>query len=358
MGNTIPRHREFFIRTGLVCFGLAAGVLLVEGFLRAREALTNTSSENETVERATLRLHVASDDPVLKYGLRPGAAVERDGTIYRVNAQGFRANHDVQLEKRGKRRILLLGDSVAFGLGVDYEDTFGQLIERQLTANGMPTEVLNLSVLGYKTSQEVRMLERRGWQLNPDGVILAFCLNDFDDFSGELPLFDPSGRLPPGGYQRLPPRRLGSIELPEPMPLLDRSLLFRKLSGRLRVDYYRWIGTDRALRKEVAEAIGRLGKLLSERGIPGLVAIFPLLHQLDDYPYEDIHQFIASEALAAGLSVADLTTAFRSERTEVLRVRPGDVLHLSKVGHAITARALIRCTADAGLRCRKRDVLP
>ncbi len=247
MGNTIPRHREFFIRTGLVCFGLAAGVLLVEGFLRARETLTNTSSENETVERATLRLHVASDDPVLKYELRPGAAVERDGTIYRVNAQGFRANDDVQLEKRGKRRILLLGDSVAFGRGVDYEDTFGQLIERQLTANGMPTEVLNLSVLGYKTSQEVRMLERRGWQLNPDGVILAFCLNDFDDFSGELPLFDPSGRLPPGRYQRLPPRRLGSIELPEPMPLLDRSLLFRKLSGRLlRIDYYRWIGTDRS----------------------------------------------------------------------------------------------------------------
>jgi len=296
---------------------------------------------------------------VLKYELRPGAAVERDGTIYRVNAQGFRANDDVQLEKRGKRRILLLGDSVAFGRGVDYEDTFGQLIERQLTANGMPTEVLNLSVLGYKTSQEVRMLERRGWQLNPDGVILAFCLNDFDDFSGELPLFDPSGRLPPGRYQRLPPRRLGSIELPEPMPLLDRSLLFRKLSGRLlRIDYYRWIGTDRALRKEVAEAISRLGKLLSERGIPGLVVIFPLLHQLDDYPYEGIHQFVASEALAARLSVADLTTAFRSERTEVLRVRPGDVLHLSKVGHAITARALIRCTADAGLRCRKRDVLP
>jgi len=351
MANTIPRHRELFIRTGLVCFGLAAGVVLVEGFLRAREALTNTSSANETVERATLRLHIASDDPVLKYELRPGAAVERDGTIYRVNAQGFRANHDVQLEKRGKRRILLLGDSVAFGLGVDYEDTFGQLIETQLTANGMPTEVLNLSVLGYKTSQEVRMLERRGWQLNPDAVILAFCLNDFDDFSGELPLFDPSGRLPRGGYQRLPPRRLGSIELPEPMPLLDRSLLFRKLSGRLRVDYYRWIGTDRALRKEVAEAISRLGKLLSEHGIPGLVAIFPLLHQLDDYQYQDIHQFIASEALAAGLSVADLTAAFRSERTEVLRVRPGDVLHLSKVGHAITARALIRCTADAGLRC-------
>jgi lysophospholipase L1-like esterase len=292
---------------------------------------------------------------VLKYELRPGAAVERDGTIYRVNAQGFRANDDVQSEKRGKRRILLLGDSVAFGLAVDYEDTFGQLIERELTANGMPTEVLNLSVLGYKTSQEVRMLERRGWQLSPDGVILAFCLNDFDDFSGVLPLLDPSGPLPPGRFQRLPPRRLGSIELPEPMPLLDRSLLFRKLSGRsLRPDYYRWIGTDPALRKEVAEAIGRLGKVLSERGIPGLVVIFPLLYQLDDYPYEDIHQFIASEALAAGLSVMDLTTAFRSERTQVLRLRPGDVLHLSKVGHAITARALIRCTADAGLRCRKR----
>src|SRR5262245_14361113 len=75
-------------------------------------------------QAATLRLHRQSPDPVLKYEIRPGAVVERDGVLYRINAQGLRDDEDVSPKQAGERRIVILGDSVAFGLGVDQERTF------------------------------------------------------------------------------------------------------------------------------------------------------------------------------------------------------------------------------------------
>jgi len=369
-GRTVPMHHVHHLKRAklesrvivqkgaLVVLSSLLALMALEAALRAREALAHNSSDQERlyIESATLRPHRVSEDPVLRYELRPRVEVERDGTIYRINALGFRAVHandSPATAKAGARRILLLGDSIAFGLGVSYEKSFAHLMEKGLGARGLPTAVLNLAVLGYKTSQEIRVVERAGWELNPDGVILAFCLNDFDDFSTELSLLYPSGSSGVTASHRLPPRRLMGVELPEPVPFLDESLLFRKLSGRLlRPDYYLWIGTEPARRREVASAIGRLGRMLAERTIPGLLVIFPLLVPLEDYPYESIHCFVTDQALAAGLGVVDLRPAFASEPVTDLHIRPGDVLHLSERAHAITARVLVDCAADPGLRCR------
>jgi hypothetical protein len=187
----------------------------------------------------------------------------------------------------------LLGDSIAFGF-VDHEWTFTHLIENARHKTRPMTRVLHQSVLGYATDQEVRLLEGDGWSLEPDGVVVAFCLNDFEDYSGELPLFDPSTHLAEGGFHRLAPRRLGGAELPEPLPLLDRSLFFRKLSEHF------------------------------------------------------------ERATAAGFKVVDLLEAFSAESLAALRLQPNDVLHLIKRGHMVTARVLAPCLTDPALRCPKQ----
>src|SRR5262249_1314045 len=151
----------------------------LEVALQTRQMLlqrTTAAEQGRTAltQAATLRLHRRSQDPVLKYEIRPGAVVERDGVLYRINAQGLRDDKDVSPKQAGERRIVVLGDSIAFGLGVDQGWTFTHLIENELNKTRPTTRVLNQSVLGYDTTQEVRLFERDGWSLEPDGVVVAF----------------------------------------------------------------------------------------------------------------------------------------------------------------------------------------
>jgi hypothetical protein len=50
-----------------------------------------------------------------------------------------------------------------------------------------------------------------------------------------------------------------------------------------------------------------------------------------------------------------LLSPFRQADFERLRLRPSDVLHLSPLGHALTAELLAGCLTDARLRCQTPD---
>jgi lysophospholipase L1-like esterase len=111
-------------------------------------------------------------DPDLLWRLAPAAS----GPLA-TNELGLR---DTPYRPDAELQVLLLGDSVAWGDGiVDVRDTFPYLLERRLEALGVPTvEVVNASVPGYSTFQQAIWLERHGLALEPDAVVLQFCLND------------------------------------------------------------------------------------------------------------------------------------------------------------------------------------
>jgi hypothetical protein len=94
-----------------------------------------------------------------------------------VNARGYRGpEHGPRT--RARTRVVIVGDSVAFGYGVADEETFAAVLER---AHG-GLEVLNLAENGYGTDQALLKLEGEGLAYEPDVVVLSFCLaNDFVD---------------------------------------------------------------------------------------------------------------------------------------------------------------------------------
>jgi hypothetical protein len=103
----------------------------------------------------------------------------------RVNAQGFRGADFARTKGPDTRRILLLGDSFGFGVGVDEPHTLAARLHELVNADpeltlGHPVDVLNLSISGYSTDQEVLTFESDGAPLDPDVVILLMCDNDFD----------------------------------------------------------------------------------------------------------------------------------------------------------------------------------
>ncbi len=97
-----------------------------------------------------------------------------------LNAEGFRAGAFAQTKSPSTFRIVCLGDSWTFGMGVDQDQAYPQRLASLLRERFPKTEieVLNLGVLGYSSYQGVALLGTRALDLNPDVVILGFAMND------------------------------------------------------------------------------------------------------------------------------------------------------------------------------------
>ncbi len=173
----------------------------------------------------------------LPFGIRGNEANKRythtsaDFTIeIRINAQGMRADEDVTYAKPdGVKRIVVLGDSFGMGYEVSLEDTFTSQLERLLNESGQRVEVLNLSVSGHGTSEQLRMLLNEGLKYDPDLVLLAWHVTDYaDNVRSGFYEFGDDGRLTDTGWAFLP--GVSAREQMESIPgmtlVTDRSMLF------------------------------------------------------------------------------------------------------------------------------------
>jgi acyl-CoA thioesterase I len=75
------------------------------------------------------------------------------------------------------RRIVFLGDSLTAGLGLDENEAYPAVIERELAEDGTPVQVINAGVSGDTSAGG---LSRLGWLLgqHPDIVVVALGAND------------------------------------------------------------------------------------------------------------------------------------------------------------------------------------
>jgi hypothetical protein len=117
-------------------------------------------------------------DPELRYTLTPEFEMRLGADRYTVNSLGFR-DREVAVARPGHtERVVVVGDSFAFGLGVDQDETLAAQLETRLENDRPSVEVLNLGVPGYHTGQENALLEKAGFDLDPSVVVLLFYGND------------------------------------------------------------------------------------------------------------------------------------------------------------------------------------
>ncbi len=91
-----------------------------------------------------------------------------------INAWGTRGK---ELQPAPAKRVLLLGDSHAFGVGLRDDETFAAQLERHLATTGGAVEVVNCGVGGYGLFQEVGLFKARDLALKPDSVVLLYSLS-------------------------------------------------------------------------------------------------------------------------------------------------------------------------------------
>jgi hypothetical protein len=94
-----------------------------------------------------------------------------------ISDQGLRDRSYPEARTPGTRRMLVLGDSFAWGYGVEQAEIWHEVLE----ARHPGWEIINAGVAGYGTDQQLLYLERRGLEFEPDVVLLLLHPNDFLD---------------------------------------------------------------------------------------------------------------------------------------------------------------------------------
>jgi len=122
-------------------------------------------------------------DGVTSWRYLPGLDLVRknaDGAPWRIvtDELGFRETGTWHPGVR--RRLLILGDSLAFGEGIDIDDRFDTLVARAHP----DLSVINTGVMGYDTFQEILRARPYFADLGQgDTLLLLTCSNDFTDLT-------------------------------------------------------------------------------------------------------------------------------------------------------------------------------
>lgn len=170
-----PRRRRVSMRlvAGIVSFSLGVG--LAELTLRlfwtppAPERTIHTFDIDKTLQRDA------------ELGFVPRASVVVDyppfNARFETNSGGMRGPEISVARDPARRRIVVLGDSFAWGHGVSTGKAFPEIIDAELP----DTDVINLGVPGYELSRELAYFNRDGRKYNPDLIVVAVCQNDIRD---------------------------------------------------------------------------------------------------------------------------------------------------------------------------------
>jgi hypothetical protein len=93
-----------------------------------------------------------------------------------TNDYGFRGP-DWDLSAR-RKNVVILGDSFAFGWGVQWEQTIGVILEKELRKTDSAYQVINLAMPGWDIDLILRSFELYKDILKPVAVVYVFCPND------------------------------------------------------------------------------------------------------------------------------------------------------------------------------------
>jgi hypothetical protein len=100
---------------------------------------------------------------------------------FRNNSLGWRGHREYREVKPTNYRVLFLGDSFTYGVGVNDDQTFAARVEQNLLGDHLSVEVMNAGNPGKGTDYELKLFQTVGAKFHPDLTVLCFFPNDFED---------------------------------------------------------------------------------------------------------------------------------------------------------------------------------
>jgi len=258
----------------------------------------------------------------------------------RINSLGLRDREYSKEKPKGTFRIVMLGDSVAFGAGCPQEADFESLLEQGMAVDGYNVEVLNLGVPGYNVVMEAGYLAYKGLALKPDLVLVVIGPNDLTETP--VVLFEKNRmRL----LFRIDVARDGipwSFSLPFG---IDRWLMVNSALARRLFRLFASPGTRmyKRLEEENKQAMIKIDRLAHGVGARVVFILMPEMRELNPYPLQDTHDRMMEYLTKNGESTIDLLPLIRKVAGHTwkdLRLSPNDTIHPNIKGHKLVAGIL------------------
>jgi len=202
MNRTGPSRRAKILTAVLapiVVLGAAEIVLRIAGFRFDPAAeFVREGTYDELAEKT-----LYEPDPELLWRLRPSTRLDHGPAGFKgvvTNAAGLRGPELPGAREPGELRVLCLGDSITFGLGLRDGETWPEQTGRALrrARPGRKIRVINAGVPGWSSVQGMRALARLE-SLKPDVVVFWFGINDAKPMR-DFP--DSAQRMPGAGRQK------------------------------------------------------------------------------------------------------------------------------------------------------------
>lgn len=286
------------------------------------------------------------------WGNTPDSEGIASGERFHIDSNGFRADPQYKTALPADApAILIVGDSVSFGVGVKDSETVSEILRREMPER----RIYNASAIGYFTFDYKNVIDALIKQ-KPEikTVALFFCLNDINDVSAvQIKLQMNSDALPdPEPDRKGLPDRINQF-------LRTRSKLYLLIKHTLRDTQLNYYKIDAAFYREDENVrfgmqyLADIKKTLDGSGIKLKVFLMPYEAQLragapEDFlmPQKKVAEFLRTN----GIGYYDATDDFRNAGPPDRLYLFDDPMHFSAEGHKILADVVCR---NLGENCRK-----
>lgn len=333
--------KSIFLNISLFLISILFALFVGEGFARFIFAAWPFEPKPMELDYLTekdinLRWRFSPQDGRNTLGLRNREIVPKEGEVF---------------------RIMFLGDSLVWSGQTSSGNYYTEVVEENLNNElhlDTRIEVINAGIPGYTTYQELEFLNVYGLGMQPDLVVLGFVFNDVHHKylhrigSEQLMDVEPKSRLNRFNVHTFPGKYFSNSYLAH-----EATYAFQKISSLLglspyysfehRSDFY--LAWKEYGWNDTEILIGEMQRLLLEREIPLIIAIFPVLDQVDSnylnkdqeyvlYPQSRIKKISESY----GISYIDMTDVLYQNGGRVLF---SDYLHLNEAGNDVVATEFV-----------------
>jgi lysophospholipase L1-like esterase len=254
------------------------------------------------------KLKQASSIPNLGHEHAPNTQAFLMGVDVKINSKRLRDREFRYERTPGTKRVLMLGDSLTFGWGVADSDTTSKVLEDILNSTGQAYEVINTGVGNYNTAQQVTYFLQEGHKYDPDMVVLNYFVNDAEP----TPSVEP-GFLAQYSYFYVFIRARWDVFLRH---FNEQQTWHQYYQNLYKDDNLGWDQADKSIRA--------LAAFVEGEGIPLVIANYPELRNLKDYPFTKTDNWLDNLAKELGVPYLDLKPSLEGLEEEDLWVTRPD----------------------------------
>lgn len=315
--DTTQAHplRRFAGNIGLLLLGVVLAFAAGEALVR----FSTSDQRNYVVEmwRYALLLKRPSDDPAIGHEHVPNQTARLQNVDISINSLGMRGPEP---NADARRRIAIIGDSVALGWGLSDADSLRGQLQAALPAD---VDVVNDGVGNMNLSQIAAHWARTNAKLPVDTVVL---LTSF-----RAPVLQPA----PTRNPILRNSALSAILFTYAATLTSGASGREDMVAAVRKEWTKGPGA-----KAMHAGFDRIAALARAKGYHVILAAVPEMHDLKDYPFGFITDIQRAEAAKHGWTFVDLRPALMAKPAKDYWVTEQDV-HLNAEATGLIAKRLL-----------------